>query len=61
MAHQPRDVMAGLEAWRGSGHMDAMCSARARALVQYLTRRSVENREKCGKIGEKYRMPVANP
>ena len=36
-------------------HMDAMCSARARALVQDLTSDDVENEEKYGKIGEKYR------
>ena len=35
--------------------MDAMCSARARALVQDLTSVDVENEEKYGKIGEKYR------
>ena len=34
--------------------MDAMCSARARALVQDLTSGDVENEEKYGKIGEKY-------
>ena len=36
-------------------HMDAMCSARARALVQDLMSVDVENEEKYGKIGEKYR------
>ena len=33
-------------------HMDAMCSARARALVQDLTSDDVENEEKYGKIGK---------
>ena len=53
MAHQSRDVMAGLEVWRGNGHMDAMCSARARVLVQSLTRvghrKARKNAEKLGK------------
>ena len=36
-------------------HMDAMCSARARVLVQDLMSGEVANEEKYGKIGEKYR------
>ena len=53
MAHQSRDVMAGLEAWRVNGHMGAMCSARARALVQLLTRLECRKARKMRKNWEK--------
>ena len=61
MAHQPRDVMSGLEAWRGNGHMGAMCSARARALVQDFDETGRGGRGKMRKNQGKIWVPMANP
>ena len=41
--------------WRVNCHMDAMCSARAWALIQDLTSVDVKNEEKYGKIETTYR------
>ena len=62
MAHQPRDVMAGLEAWRGNGHMGAMCSTGAcPVLDETECRKSRKIRKNRKKLGHLWRIHDITP